>query len=818
MIVCLALLVHSIDVVVARSFSTTTELKTAVDACLNGNCDGMEDWDVSAITSMENMFKDHQLFNKDISGWDVSRVTNFYAMFYNADSFQFDISSWDVSSATSFSRMFQDTGYYNFPCTVSTGCLLCGEAWVNSNADTSNMWKDAGVAKGGVKCCAAPSTVCCFPGKKKSVTSCTECDVGQYQNQKRFTGTSCTPCSGSNTYQDQTGQSSCKTDCGAESFINSLKTACATCSSSVDFSEDNSVQNKSCTSCTGPEEAGVTIGPGNCAAATCVPGWHTYTQTATTTKCSLCVVSNAATYSSECTIATCSTGYSPNSDNTNCVADACAPTQIPHSNKATQDSITGTTAESVDVTCDDGYTSSTTTGSSVQCQSSGTFTSMTCDPNPCASNFNTANISPTDGSGANTVSGATHAFTCATGYAASGVATCINGVWNTPTCVNVDECSTGANNCDVNAACTDTVGGFTCSCNTGYQGNGVTSSCMANDCTPTSVTNSDKSTAGSITGKTGDAVPVACTGGYQGSGSATCQNDGTFTTVVCAADACSPTQIPHSNKATQDSITGITGHSVDVTCDEGYTSSSTTGSSVQCQSSSTFTSMTCDPNPCGSNFNTANISPTVGSGANTASGATHTFTCSDGFTASGVATCAVGSWSSPFPTCDPNPCGSNFNTANISPTVGSGANTASGATHAFTCAADYVASGVATCTNGVWNTPTCESDTPSSGGTGTGSTTGGSTSPAPTPASDGGSGAGSTTGGSNSPAPTLAPGSSPMLAPSPASSSKNVLAPSSVVPDSSSSEDRVVITSDGIGHEPALAALTILWLSVAALY
>jgi len=60
------------------------------------------------------------------------------------------------------------------------------------------------------------------------------------------------------------------------------------------------------------------------------------------------------------------------------------------------------------------------------------FSSKLCE---CGSNFNTPNISPTDGSGANTVSGATHAFTCAAGYVASGVATCTNGVWNTPTCV-----------------------------------------------------------------------------------------------------------------------------------------------------------------------------------------------------------------------------------------------------------------------------------------------------------------------------------------------------------------------------------------------
>ena len=46
---------------------------------------------------------------------------------------------------------------------------------------------------------------------------------------------------------------------------------------------------------------------------------------------------------------------------------------------------------------------------------------------------------------------------------------------NDATCVNVDECATSAgNNCAANAQCTDTDGSFTCACNAGYQGNGVT--------------------------------------------------------------------------------------------------------------------------------------------------------------------------------------------------------------------------------------------------------------------------------------------------------------------------------------------------------
>ena len=39
--------------------------------------------------------------------------------------------------------------------------------------------------------------------------------------------------------------------------------------------------------------------------------------------------------------------------------------------------------------------------------------------------------------------------------------------------VDVDECAENTHNCDVNASCSNTIGSFVCSCNSGYRGNGT---------------------------------------------------------------------------------------------------------------------------------------------------------------------------------------------------------------------------------------------------------------------------------------------------------------------------------------------------------
>ena len=56
-----------------------------------------------------------------------------------------------------------------------------------------------------------------------------------------------------------------------------------------------------------------------------------------------------------------------------------------------------------------------------------------------------------------------------------------NDIWYSPSLADIDECATKAHNCHANAACTNTNGGFTCKCKSGFSGDGQ--NCLGTDLT-----------------------------------------------------------------------------------------------------------------------------------------------------------------------------------------------------------------------------------------------------------------------------------------------------------------------------------------------
>ena len=82
-------------------------------------------------------------------------------------------------------------------------------------------------------------------------------------------------------------------------------------------------------------------------------------------------------------------------------------------------------------------------------------------------------------------------------------------------CTTVNECANAAlNNCDANAACTKTVGSFTCTCNVGYVGNG-TSCSNINECSSDKLNNCD------VNAECNDndgSFSCTCKAGYAGNG------------------------------------------------------------------------------------------------------------------------------------------------------------------------------------------------------------------------------------------------------------------------------------------------------------
>ncbi len=164
------------------------------------------------------------------------------------------------------------------------------------------------------------------------------------------------------------------------------------------------------------------------------------------------------------TCGACPAGYDDvNNDGTSCVnIDECANAA---DNNCDANATCTDTMGSFTCACNDGF--------------SGDGEMCTADVGACTTNANNCDalVTCTDIGGGAVMCGA-----CPAGY---------NDVNADGTsCVNIDECADETDTCDENATCTDTMGSFTCECNTDYIGDGMTctttgtASCDDNNCDP----------------------------------------------------------------------------------------------------------------------------------------------------------------------------------------------------------------------------------------------------------------------------------------------------------------------------------------------
>merc|ERR1712166_1231246 len=201
-----------------------------------------------------------------------------------------------------------------------------------------------------------------------------------------------------------------------------------------------------------------------------------------------------------------------------------------------------------------------------------------------------------------------------------------------PTCDNTDGGNTafGQSDCDAGFTIKSTLAGVICGSDT----------CVTSDCCDA---NSNKKTIGAITGNTGDTTLVTCETGYAGTPTftATCGTSGTFNAITCTAEACTTANVANSDKASGTAdITGSTGDAVTITCDAGYSGSGASFPTATCGTGGMFNVLICAANSCTST-QVENSDKSTANAITGTTGSTFEVTCNEKFTGGGVATCGT---------------------------------------------------------------------------------------------------------------------------------------------------------------------------------
>lgn len=134
---CINLTITSSDVL---QITTTTAAQMFRDCRKLTTVTGMDSWDVSSVTDMNDMFRDCILFNQNLNSWDVSNVTNFDSVFRDAPAFNQDLSGWVTTALTNLRFMFQNATAFDQDLSGwdVTGVTFAQNMFLNVTLSTAN--------------------------------------------------------------------------------------------------------------------------------------------------------------------------------------------------------------------------------------------------------------------------------------------------------------------------------------------------------------------------------------------------------------------------------------------------------------------------------------------------------------------------------------------------------------------------------------------------------------------------------------------------------------------------------------------------------
>jgi surface protein len=128
--------------------SNVTDMMNAFSE-MNSYNQPMNSWDVSNVTSMELMFAETPNFNQSLSSWNTGNVTTMKSMFLDVTNFNGNISTWNTSQVTDMSSMFtgasnfnQNIGSWNTANVTNMSAMFVYAVSFNQNIgswDTSNV-------------------------------------------------------------------------------------------------------------------------------------------------------------------------------------------------------------------------------------------------------------------------------------------------------------------------------------------------------------------------------------------------------------------------------------------------------------------------------------------------------------------------------------------------------------------------------------------------------------------------------------------------------------------------------------------------------